>query len=353
VGWLFGASRSSERGRSLRTLKPSLLEMNAPASAREHAAETHQEPIPLADSQPAQDAYPTVSRSARGDTGGLSTLLFIGAILSVIALIFTAAWWAKPRLEQYVQTARGAYPVQVVIKNPGLKVTGVEGLLIRRAAQIALSNPGNDETLNEIRRIMESTGWFEPGVRITRDLERKTVDDGVNQPQKVMVSVITIDGTFRQPMGLVRSGEFSYLIDQRGVRLDSRYPAGTVSVLPEIVGVKSGPPAVGRVWDGRDMEAGLAVIRAFLQTPRAWSSAVKTVDVTNASGGDRLKPRIVLVSQEGYLVAWGRAPGDEAGIDVPMSVKLRMLDDWWKAQKKLGGPQGMLRVDKPLFTIDR
>lgn len=301
-------------------------------------------PLPLSDSS---------EEGSAKRTHGLSTVLFIAAVCSVIALIFTIGYKAKPRLENYVRVTRGAYPTEVVLKNPGLRVEGVERLLMARAHQIASANPSADTSLDEIRRVMEATGWFEPGVRVSRDLVTRTDKSAANPGDPVTVSVIMIDGVFRQPMALIRSGDADYLVDEMGVRLDSKYPQGSMTSLPIITGARAVPPAVGRTWDGSDMQAGMAVIAAFMNPPKPWWREIREVDVSNSDGSDRLKPRIMLVTREGHQVAWGRAPGDEGGIDVPAAAKLRMLDGWYLTHKKLGGPQGVLRVDKPLVTIDQ
>ena len=163
----------------------------------------------------------------------------------------------------------------------------------------------------------------------------------------------TVEGRCRIPYVLVRSGSQDYLVDRFGHRLPPSYEKDSVRALPVIVGVEASPPSVGEIWDGRDLDDGIELLDYLIGAGPAWLAQVREIRVTHSRGGRAPEPYLILVTDKGYRIAWGRAIGDENGIDqVPMD-KIRVLDEYAKQrQGRIGDPLGLLHIDQPLARLD-
>ena len=117
----------------------------------------------------------------------------------------------------------------------------------------------------------------------------------------------------RWPVGAVLVGNGYYLIDEESIRLPRKYyehvqPAKEPD-MPFLAGIRGLPPAVGQACAGRDLAEGLAVARVLRGLGLLRRAKIATVDVRNVGG--RLDPRaaeVVLVTQSGAQIEWGRSP---------------------------------------------
>ena len=204
------------------------------------------------------------------------------------------------------------------------------------------------ESLVSAQAALAATGWFDwEGLRVRRDL----VSDG--DAAGGTVDLITVEGRFRIPYVLVRFGDRDYLVDRFGHRLPPSYEKDSVTALPVFVGVAASPPCVGGGWDGADLADGVELLWYLIGAGPAWLAQVREIQVTQSRGGRMPEPYLILVTDKGYRIAWGRAIGDENGIDqVPMD-KIRVLDEYAKQrQGRIGDPLGLLHIDQPLATLD-
>jgi len=314
--------------------------------------------------------------------------------LGALALCGAAyGWWAgEPALINFVNERHAAatgVPIDVRFTHPVVKVEGARDQLVRLVRE-HMNNTGPlgshaRAALRDARRALIETGWFDPeNLRLRRDLTSPAQDDELQRAHDANANTntndneniddhpttgnaadadadavprdtITIEGPFRPPFALVRHDEFDYLVNVEGRRLPVAYTARSVDAIPVIVGAGAGAPGIGEVWPGRDLRNGLELLEYLRGVGPAWLAQVRAIDVANAGGAERRNdPHLVLVTDKGYRVGWGRAIGDEAGIDIAPAEKVRLLNEYAKPRNgRIGDPLGLLRVDQPLSTIDR
>lgn len=302
-------------------------------------------------------------RGARKNSSG-ARLGIREAIVPLLALLLLSAviaggiGWVRyrPQVAAFVHASRQA-PVEVVFATP---VTGVENLeqTLRQiviagneSARRAPDAPADvrQATLassDEIHRRLAATGWFHDSLRIAQDL----VEGDETTP---WIRRITVHGTLRRPLLMVRRDGRDRVIDDSGVRLDLTYTAGAVDVLRVVTGALGPEPAVGARWPGRDLSAAVSLERFLRASNPAWLSQVIEIDVSNADGNRRGKPRLVLVTRHGHRIGWGRPVGEEAGIEVAAAEKIRRLSAFVDANGGvLGTPSGTYCVHLDPPTIE-
>ena len=153
----------------------------------------------------------------------------------------------------------------------------------------------------------------------------------IDRVDRVMVrpnGVVSIRCRFRRPAAWVRRHGSYYLVDARSIRLPGRYRpedcAG--SVLLTITGIKASPPRVGRLWQGKDLRAGLKL--AGLIATHPFRRQVDHIIVANFGGRiDRNRPYIELATDRpGSRIWWGRSPDQNHGTEINAEQKLALLD---------------------------
>lgn len=284
---------------------------------------------------------------------------YVLGFLAVISFPSVLIAWivGMPRLTAYAaeatRTASHLRPTEIVFTGEPAKVDGVEQALLEQAYALANANPFDSNTLATIRRAMIDSAWFNPDtLRVSRDL----VTDSENG---LTFDRITIDGPFRQPYALVRSGNLDYLVDITGTRLPVSYQAGQIDLLIAITGTQTFPPQPGSVWPGSDVSDGLALIRLLYNDgrtsettkPRPWLDQVKAIDVSNSDGSRRDQPRIVIITERGGRIIWGRPVGQEFGVEIPPHEKLRLLDLEYAERRRIDHAQGDLRINLPVKSV--
>lgn len=140
--------------------------------------------------------------------------------------------------------------------------------------------------------------------------------------------VVAVACRFRQPTAWVLRRGYCYLIDDKAVRLPGRYDPSdcTSSRLMMIDGVRRPPPAVGQSWSGADLRAGLKLVALLVDKP--FRPQISRVLVANHGGRrDPNRPHIELATDlQDARVWWGRAPGEEYGLEISASQKVTLLD---------------------------
>lgn len=144
--------------------------------------------------------------------------------------------------------------------------------------------------------------------------------------------VLSLRCRFRRPIAWVRCGESCYLASDDGVRLPGRYRPESAkdSALPTIAGVRGAPPPVGGTWPGADARAGLRVAAAC--AAHDFAHQVRAVLVSNYGGRvDRRRPQIeLLTDRPPGRIWWGRAPGEEQGLEISAAQKLALLNSLYR-----------------------
>lgn len=304
------------------------------------------------------------SRSESGDRFGISEAKpYLVAAAWVIGLSGAAIAWAvgEPRLEDYVVDRRRQEPVEVEFVDRAPPVESLERRLRERVRSFVSMDPLDDRSLSEAHAALEASCWFDPAtIRVRRDLASGSDESPGGKRDRIVV-----EGRFRQPFALIRgegtdrlvtpgaesSGLADFLVDADGNRLPITYLPDTVPQLIVITGGRAKAPAPGERWSGGDVHAGLELIRVLRDANRPWLNQVRSIEVSNFGGGDRSRPRLVLITDQGRRIAWGRPVGEEAGIDIPPYDKIRLLDHHYETHgQRIDSPLGMLRVNLPLET---
>ncbi len=282
--------------------------------------------------------------------------LYVGSFAALLAIGAAAwAWWAyQPvellRSEIASSQSQRADLAEIIFEDPVVGVEGVRETLLASAYAAARQNPFDRDALKAIHEMLVESRWMEDAtIRVTRDLITAEIDGQIQR-----VDRITIHGQFRQPFALVRRDATDYVVDGSGTRLPVYYEAGKIAALPAIVNAIGPVPQVGAIWRGGDITDGLLLIRYLRTQNREWFKQVRAIDVQNWDGGDRKRAHLALITDRGYRIAWGRAVGQEAGIEHPASHKVQALDAYYLTRGKvIGSPQGTLYINQPLLTQDR
>lgn len=293
-----------------------------------------------------------------------------------------------------------------IIRGRRLPVVDVETELLARARDLAADrSPFDAEPVEAIRVLFAESGWFySDSVVVRRDLvpappsaagdsgqpatdsavwgqdgEAKatavndpgageTADDAQADPgagagplgdidRAPVVDRVTVRARWRQPVALVRHNGRDHVVDADGVLLPMSYAAGEVDMLPVLTGVPSDPPTrPGEAWSGRHVREGLTLLRYLAMLPgadRHWLREIAGIDVSNVDGHNGYQPRLSLLARGGYRIAWGRAVGDEKGIEQPAAAKVEMLDGFFLQRPRITDPNVVVRVNIPVLTFDR
>ncbi|MEX2671564.1 MAG: hypothetical protein WD294_05570 [Phycisphaeraceae bacterium] len=160
--------------------------------------------------------------------------------------------------------------------------------------------------------------------------EQLTHKPWIEHVQRVVrtgTGAIEVHAVYRRPTALIQAEDGFHLVDRHGVRLPARYSSDQAEAtgLLVIKGVRQPPPLEGRLWLGDDVQAGLKLARLVRQAD--WSEDVVAVDVHNFAGRlSESSPHIVLPTQYGGILRWGRALGQEQFYEPAAEIKLRHVE---------------------------
>ncbi len=166
-----------------------------------------------------------------------------------------------------------------------------------------------DQTrLSRARDAMLSTGWFQ-------DIRQIRLADGGG---------FLVDASFHTPFAIIRHGEFDFLVTPEGRLMPMEWPAGHRPATPHYVALlgasSAAPAAVGERWSGADVAAGLELARAIAS--ESWYSKIAGIELSRVASENAL----ILVTNDGGRLIWGRAPDDRSVAEVPTETKLRTID---------------------------
>jgi len=183
--------------------------------------------------------------------------------------------------------------------------------LLDDAYAIVKKHPGpfSSRTLESLGIWLKQTGWVSSVTSIKR------LDEGV----------IEIKAVWRSPAAVVRDGAHDYLIATDGRRLRMSWRAD-LSPFPTIRGAldASALAAVpGEVWPSQSVQAGLELLN-LLQERLPGSLGADQVRGIEVSSFDRYK-RLVLLTDQGTRIIWGRMPSDPVPDAVSTEAKLNQL----------------------------
>jgi len=230
-----------------------------------------------------------------------------GWVLAAGGLV-TAWVFGVPRLEAYAAVHQSASGVQVRLLDLAPWVgSQLETSLVETAARHIGPDPFRRADLVDAREALLSTGWF-----VTVDQVRRV------GPQLVEVTAVAAE-----PFAVIRdpAGRHHHLVDAQGRLLPRIFRTAEEAGYIAITGVQYDRPArPGMMWPGDDITAALELAALIIRKP--WRSQVARIDVARHWKDGSM----ILVTDRGCTITWGRAPGDEAGGDVPALQKLSYLD---------------------------
>jgi hypothetical protein len=228
-------------------------------------------------------------------------------VLGVAALV-AAAVFGGPRLEAVAAARTTVNPTTIEIRflNPPAWMNGdLEAMLDHTARQHLTGDPFARLDLVAARQSLIDTGWFEE----VRQVRRRRAD------------LVEVEASFVRPFAIVRDADGDHLVDPTGRLLPRSYPAGGKPSFIAISGVRFDRPSrAGLQWEGADVTAALRLLRLIHDRP--WLGQVASIDTARFLGDQTL----ILVTDRGCRIIWGREPGAESVSEVPAARKLQYLD---------------------------
>lgn len=285
-----------------------------------------------------------MAKQAFGWRDFLTNLSSFAAVLLAAAVLVGATMGMKP-LEARASRVGGRLASTVSVVWPRLG-EDKPGTWLPRADQEALQKlamdaiggspaPFDREPLERIGRALGDSGWF----------------DGLPRVRRGVSSVIVVEGTWRVPAAVVRSGGKDYLIAWDARLMPAVYEAGK-SRLAVISDPAAGPPAsVGGTdyqtpWKGEDVGAALEL----LETVRAqkWSGQVQGIDCARFAREGLL----MLVTREGNRVVWGGRPSKPRLGEISTAQKLVHLAQLQHDFKRIDAGYPLIYVNCERLQFD-
>ena len=156
---------------------------------------------------------------------------------------------------------------------------------------------------------------------------------------------ILITGRWRKPILLVTAEKNKFFIDADLVVLDYS-PLGNLPVI-NITGLELSkiPPTLGKVWQGDDLAAGMAVLNRLSRMDIAISPdkpllrQIERIDVANFEGRkNKREPHISLYTKDGTQIIWGAELGTwQRHLESPDDDKLAKLYTYYQQYGTLSG----------------
>lgn len=207
--------------------------------------------------------------------------------------------------------------------------------------KVVSDDPLSGASLAKIGAALEGTGWFQGPPIVRRSFRGE-------QP------IISIGGTWRAPVAVVRYDDLDYLVAQGGVLLPARYSAGT-SGMPLVIGVSEPPPtqpktgalAFGAPWPGDEVRHGLELLKLCSMLP--FSSQIVSVDVAK----QRATGQLELVTDRGTRVLWGGPPSKPLPGEIQTEAKVALLMDIVRRFGRVDAGQNRIEIFSDRVVIDR
>ncbi|MFM7260401.1 MAG: hypothetical protein ACKO3W_07335 [bacterium] len=290
------------------------------------------------------DRFASLRERALGEGSRLPLMTAIACSLGLIGL----AAWGVPKLRERLRTQTIDAIAQATDDSTHGAVNYTElpaWFDEKRQSQVSSrvrSAVGDLSTIDQTRLsrakdAILSTGWFE-------EIRQISLADGGG---------FLVDAKFLVPFAIVRHGEFDFLVTPEGRLMPMEWRAGHRPAQPHYVAIlgatQPAPGAIGDRWQGADLAAGLELARAIAS--EAWFTQVAGIDLSRFSAENAL----VLVTQAGGHVVWGRAPDDRSVAEVPTETKLATLDYLFRSNGRIdagGGRAIDLRGDLVTLRAD-
>ena len=148
---------------------------------------------------------------------------------------------------------------------------------------------------------------------------------GVERVTKHYPSHVTIDLIYRRPRAMVEVPGGLFPVDDQAVLLPSEdFSPVDASQYPRIAGIDSQPLGpVGTAWGDANVQAGVRIAVALAEV---WCDlGLHSIRRAMTGGESPAQPHFELVTNNGAVIPWGRAPGSEAPGETPVAEKVTRL----------------------------
>ena len=268
----------------------------------------------------------SVKLSRKSNVGG-----FLTALLFVCAFVLVLAGFAF--LDGYVKKqttgSSGNRTIELVGEVPNWVSEEIKNRIYAAATAEANNSANADEIIaaSAQRNIANLVPWL--------------ADAKVQTTHKN----ILITGRWRKPILLVTAEKNKFFIDADLVVLDYS-PLGNLPVI-NITGLELSkiPPTLGKVWQGDDLAAGMAVLNRLSRMDIAISPdkpllrQIERIDVDNFEGRkNKREPHISLYTKDGTQIIWGAELGTwQRHLESPDDDKLAKLYTYYQQYGTLSG----------------
>jgi hypothetical protein len=170
-------------------------------------------------------------------------------------------------------------------------------------------------------------------------------------------NAVRIEGSWRRPMGLIKSGRRSFYVDAEQVLLDFvEMPNLSIVEITGLTSVRKIRP-LGEVWEGDDLAAAITLLdrleRRDRDEEKPLLSEIKRLDVSNFEGRKYRKlPHIVLYAQDDTPIMWGAKIGEwQRHLESTDEQKIAKLYGYYKEYGTLSGGVKHINLCDPLDDI--
>ena len=257
--------------------------------------------------------------------GYVKTSLFVCALVMVMAgFIFLDGYVKKQTVG-----SSGNRTIELVGEVPGWVSEEIKNRIYASATAEANNSTNDDEKIaaSAQQNIAHLVPWL--------------ADTKVQTTHKS----ILISGRWRKPMLLVTADKNKFYIDAEQVILDY-VPISNVPVI-NITGLEISkiPPTPGKVWQGDDLTAGMAVLNRLARMDTAVTPDkpllhhIDRIDVANFDGRkNKREPHISLYTKDGTQIIWGAELGTwQRHLESPDDDKLAKLYTYYQQYGTLSG----------------
>ena len=170
-------------------------------------------------------------------------------------------------------------------------------------------------------------------------------------------NAVRIEGRWRRPMGLIKSGRRSFYVDAEQVLLDFvEMPGMPIVEITGLTSVRKIRP-LGEVWEGDDLAAAITLLdrleRRDRDEEKPLLNEIKRLDVSNFEGRKYRKlPHIVLYANDDTKIMWGAKIGEwQRYLESTDEQKIAKLYGYYKDFGTLSGDVKFINLCDPLDDI--
>ena len=205
---------------------------------------------------------------------------------------------------------------------------------------VAARGDGNDLSLVQ-QNIAREVVWLD-------EVKVQTTHDGLH-----------IEGRWRRPVGLVKSGLRQFYVDDKQVVLD--FVAMPHLPIVEITGLSLiiKTPPLGEIWERDDLAAAITLLDRLDRrdkievSQKPLLSEIDRIDVSNFNGRENTQhPHIVLYAKDNTEIIWGAEVGNwQRYLESTDEQKIAKLYSYYKENGTLSGDAKYINLRDPQDNI--